>query len=130
MELTENDKILIRQEKVKIQELTHEIYELLDNLKTNRSEIRKKMSLILNHLSTISNYTGSEDKIRSLKADIYDIDDVWSSDGMEDITKRDIRDFCDSANSITFDFTKTDKKITLIGRIKNLTVSFLNFGGK
>ena len=115
MEISETDRLQILQEKEKIKMISDEIFSLHVDL-NNKNEIIKRMSQILNHLSSISNYTGSKHEILNLRRDIYDIEDMWCSDGMEEILKKRIRDFCNDANSITFDFTKDEPTI----RSKNL----------
>ena len=128
MEISETERLQILQEKEKIKVISNEIFDIHHDL-TNKTEILKRMSQILNHLSSIANYTGSTYDVNNLRRDIYDIEDLWNSDGCENRVRNKIRDFCNDANSITFDFTKSEKKLTIFARIKNfITVNIGNFG--
>ena len=113
MELTETERLLLVAKKEDIRKLTEEILDLAINIERNELEIKKKITSILSFISTIASYSKSKN---------YDLDGITSMANMiyrmlgtksHQIAKLLLEGFCNSANSIRFDFTRKDLKITI-----------------
>lgn len=119
MELTDADKESLLRQKEDMRIISNEIFDLHTN-PNNKIEILKRMNQILNILSTISNYSDSNNELKQLKRDIYDIEMLFEQDGTENLVQNAIRDFCYEANSITFKFTKDGVKLQFADKIEHL----------
>lgn len=114
MQLSENDKALILSKKDNIKKITSEIFTLLDNSQKNtllndsqknRTKILDLMTQIISNLSdlsAISNYLSSEPDIHSFRRELWDIQTMFESEGMQYVLRNSIEIFCIRANSITF----------------------------
>ncbi len=104
MELTENERLMLVGMKEEIRKLTEELLDLSASPKRNRVEITKKITGILSLLSTISSYSKPKNYDLKTMALMANSLSTKSSQLLFEI-------FCNSVNSINFDFTRKDFKI-------------------
>jgi len=115
MELTETERLMLVGKKEEIRESTEEIIELSCDLKKNVIEIKKKITGILSLLSTIASYS----KPKNINLNPLPVAAQFIFHNLEakvilprtTVTLLGI--FCNTANSITFDFTRKDFKIII-----------------
>jgi hypothetical protein len=106
MELTETERLMLVGKKDEIRKLTEELLELVNSPDRNRVEIKKKITGILSLLSTIASYS---------KPKNYNLDritlmaNVLNSSSFQFLFEV----FCNTVNSIRFDFTRKDLKIII-----------------
>jgi hypothetical protein len=124
MEITEKERLMLVKSKESICGATIEILELESDPK-NALLIKKKISIILSLLSTIASYSNSKnynlDKLtefaealfKMLNPRIEILEDLLFLMKWRAFTIPDLELFCNYVNSIRFDFTKKDLKITL-----------------
>jgi hypothetical protein len=113
MELTEAERLLLVGKKEEIKHLTEELLDLGTNPEKNELEIKKKVTGILSLISTIASYSKSKN---------YDLDGITTMADMtyrmlgtksHSIAKLMLESFCNTVNSIRFDFTKKGLKINI-----------------
>ena len=115
MELTEKERLLLVEKKEEIRRVTEDIIDLSVDLLKNKIELKKRITGILSLLSTIASYTGSKklnmhDFMRAAQLISYTID---VNPLMHQVITLELEIFCNVANSIIFDFTKKDFKVTI-----------------
>jgi hypothetical protein len=115
MELTEKERLMLVEKKAEIRKLTEHIFDLTVDLEKNRVEIKKKVSGILSLLSVIISYTNSKNNlvlplIAFAQQIFYLID---SKPCLCKTTTSELEFFCNTVNSIRFNFTKKDLKINI-----------------
>jgi len=111
MELTENERLMFVQKKEEILKLTQEILDIKDAPK--QALETKKMTNILSLISTIASYADSN----------YDLIALWNATnllflqmnrrGSWMISSMSIEVWCNTVNSIRFNFAKRDIKIRI-----------------
>ena len=106
MELTEAERLMLVGKKDEIRKLTEEILELAPNPQQNEIELKKKVTGVINLLSTIASY--SKCKNADLERITY-MANMLSYLGMDFLYEY----FCNEVNSIRFDFTRKDLKIII-----------------
>ena len=111
MEITEKERLLLVK-KEQIRKLTEEILETPSD-KENEIVIKKKVTGILSLLSTIESYSNSKnygvERMREMANFIFSRLDVESYVVAECMLEM----FCNTVNSIRFNFTKKDLKINM-----------------
>jgi hypothetical protein len=103
LQLSENEKSLIRAKKDDIFTLTDEIFDLLTNCKINQSDILNQMSrifFILRDLSAISNNLVLEPQLTTFRNDFLFIHTMFEQDERQKIIQKRIENFCVDANSV------------------------------
>jgi hypothetical protein len=103
LQLSENEKSLIRTKKDDIFTSTDEIFDLLTNCKINQSEILNQMSRIffnLRDLCTISNNLILEPQLNTFRNDFLCIHTMFQQDERQKIIQNRIKNFCIGANSV------------------------------
>jgi hypothetical protein len=121
MEITEKERLMLVEKKAEIRKLTEEILEPAITTKKNEIEIKKKVTGILSLLSTIASY--SDSKNYNLEGVNEMADSIFSKLDTENYTLAELflEAYCNTVNSIRFDFTKKNFRIVL-PKIKNLNV--------
>ena len=103
LQLSENEKSLIRANKDDIFTLTDEIFDLLTNCKINQREILNRMSrifFILRDLCAISNNLILEPQINTFRNDFLSIHEMFQQGERQKIIQKRIENFCIEANSV------------------------------
>lgn len=115
MELTEKERLMLVEKKAEIRKLTEDIFDLNVDVERNRVEIKKKVSGILNLFSIIASYTNSKSNLvlplMQFAQQIFFLIDQEPC--FCRVVTTDLEIFCNSLNSITFNFTKKDLKINI-----------------
>ena len=115
MKLTEKERLMLVQRKDEILKLTIEILDIKDDPK-QALEIKKKMTSVLSQIGVLGSYSKSKNfntgPLRKLTNELFiymDMSkDIWI------ITSTNLEIWCNTVNSIQFDFTKRDIKIPKI----------------
>ena len=112
MEITEKERLILVMKKNEIRKLAESILETSSS-RASEVEIKKKVTGILSLISTIASYSNSKnysvDGIGEMANSIFSLLDTEAyviADCMLEV-------FCNTANSIRFDFTKKDLKINI-----------------
>jgi hypothetical protein len=123
MEITEKERLMLVEKKAEIRKLTEAILELAITTKNNEIEIKKKVTGILSLLSTIASY--SDSKNYNLKGVNGMANSIFSQLDMENYTLAELflEVYCNTVNSVRFDFTKKGFKIVL-PKIRNLNLGY------
>lgn len=133
MEMTETERLMLVKKKETICGATLIILELANDPK-NSLEIKKNFQYVLEGLSTIASYSNVKQKNLDLLkawADLIfskiNLAESYNRDNWNKIVAHDLGKFCNTVNSIRFDFTKRDLKITLpkITLPKNLNIGII-----
>ena len=123
MEITEKERLMLVKDKESICGATLEILEL-ENDPKNALLIKKKISIILSLLTTIASFSDFKnldiDKFTKIAPPLFRylnprteiLQDAHYLDTWRSIVVPDLELFCNYVNSIRFDFTKKDLKIT------------------
>lgn len=113
MELTETEKLLLVAKKEEIRKLTEDLLDLATNLEKNEIEIKKKITGMLSLISTIASY--SKFKNYDLKGVTNMANMIYRMLGTKSysIAELMMEGFCNTVNSIRFDFTKQGLKINI-----------------
>jgi hypothetical protein len=104
MELTETERLLLVGKKEEIRKLTEELLDLTVSIERNRIEIKKKITGILSLLSTIASYSSPKNYDLNKITMMANMLNSYSFPFLYEV-------FCNSVNSIRFDFTRKDFKI-------------------
>ncbi len=115
MELTETERLMLVGKKEEIRKLTEDILELTYDLKKNGVELKKKVTGILSLISTIASYSNPKNiNIHPLIGAAQFVFHMLEAEViMPRTTNTLIGIFCNTVNSITFDFTRKDFKIIM-----------------
>ena len=103
LQLSENEKSLIRSRKDDIFTLTDEIFDLLTNCMINQREILNRMSRIffsLRDLCAISNNLILEPQLNTFRNDFLSIHEMFQQGERQKIVQKRIENFCIEANSV------------------------------
>jgi len=103
LQLSENEKSLIRANKDDIFTLTDEIFDLLTNCMINQREILNRMSRIffnLRDLCAISNNLILEPQLNTFRNDFLSIHEMFQQGERQKIVQKRIENFCIEANSV------------------------------
>jgi len=103
LQLSENEKSVVRSRKDEIFTLTDEIFDLLPNCKMHQNEILNRMSrifFILRDLSAISNNLILEPQLITFRNDFLFIHTMFQQDERQKIIQKRIENFCIDANSV------------------------------
>ena len=126
MEITEKERLMLVGKKEEIGRLTEDIIELTTDLKKNETELKKRVTIILSLISTIASYTKSKklDMVPLVQVATHIFHMIETNPAFVRTITTELEFFCNIANSITFDFTGKDLRITLpkninIGKITN-----------
>ena len=113
MELTEKERLMLTEKKEEIRKLTEALLELARTIKNNGIEIKKKVTGILSLLSTIASY--SDARNYNLEGVNNLADSIFSELDQENWTFAELylELYCNTVNSIRFNFTRRDVKIHL-----------------
>jgi hypothetical protein len=114
MELTLKERLMLVEKKEEILELTKEILDILSDSK-KALDVKKKMTSILSLLSTIASYSDSknynldalEDSATMIFLEMNMAGEEWT------ILHGFIEIFCNTVNSVQFNFTKRDIRIRI-----------------
>lgn len=94
--------------------MTEDIIELTVDLKKNGVEIKKKVTGILSLFSVIASYTNSKNQytlpLIAVSQHIFYLIDLGI---YQETATTELEIFCNTVNSITFNFTKKDLKINI-----------------
>jgi hypothetical protein len=116
MELTEKERLMLIKKKEIICGLTLEILDMASD-SDNELEIKKKITAILSELNAIASYSDSKnydlDQFTKGVNGIFNLMSREKWNGVWTLSPRAIEITCNYANSVRFDFTKKDFKITL-----------------
>jgi hypothetical protein len=115
MELTEKERLLLVEKKEEIRRLTEDIIELTVDLQNNKTELKKRVTGILSLISTIASYTSSKnpDMREFVKAAQLIFYTIETNSSLVLVARTELEIFCNVANSIMFNFTKKDFKVTI-----------------
>lgn len=114
MELTEKERLLLVGKKEEIRKLTEDIIELTTDINSNKIEIQKKVQGVLSLISTLACYTNSKLDMRSIVGLSEYISQLMQMEPcLERSSKTVLAFFCNIANTMTFNFTKRDLKISI-----------------
>lgn len=115
MKLTENERLMLVKRKDEILKLTIEILDIKNDPK-QALEIKKKMTSVLSHISVIGSYSESKkfdmDPLKEFTTGIFISMNMSTDIWIHISTYLDV--WCNTVNSIQFDFTKRDIKIPKI----------------
>ena len=115
MELTEKERLMLVEKKQEIRKLTEDIFDLVADVEKNGVEIKKKVNGILSLFSVIASYTNSKNNLTlpliQFATWIFHLIDETPS--MHRVITTDLEFFCNTVNSVTFNFTKKDLKINI-----------------
>jgi hypothetical protein len=103
LQLSENEKSVVRSSKDEIFTLTDEIFDLLSNCKMHQNKILNRMSrifFILRDLSAISNNLILEPQLITFRNDFLFIHTMFQQDERQKIIQKRIENFCIDANSV------------------------------
>lgn len=116
MELTEKERLMLVKKKEVICGTTLKILDMKHDPK-NSLEIKKNFTTILNELSTIASYSNSKNyDLNQFTKGVNALFDLMSREiqmKMWILSPKAIETTCNYANSVRFDFTRKDFKITL-----------------
>jgi len=116
MELTEKERLMLVKKKEIICGLTLKILDMAYDSK-NALQIKKNMTTILSALNAIASYSDSKNyNLNQFTNGVNALFDLMSSEIQIKIwilSPKAIETTCNYANSVRFDFTKKDFKITL-----------------
>jgi hypothetical protein len=106
MQLSETERLLLVGKKEEIRKLTEELLDLTARPDKNKVEIKKKITSILALISTIASYS---------KPKNCNLDRITAMANMLNHLNTDflLEVFCNTVNSIRFDFARRDLKIVI-----------------
>jgi hypothetical protein len=113
MELTEKERLTFVEKKEDMRKLTTEILDLMNKPK-KQLELKKKITSVLSLMSTIASYSDSKNYNLQVFTDVANM--VFACMNYEELNpifEYNLEEFCNYANSITFDFTKKGFKINI-----------------
>jgi hypothetical protein len=127
MELTENERLLLVKKKEEISRLTSEIFDIYQK-ENSKNEVLKRITQVQNCLSILASYAPTNKEWYNLITDVHLLELLYNSDGAEGLLESEIRSFCYSANSITFEFTKNGINISIPVKVKELIMNKFQLG--
>lgn len=130
MGIAPEDKLQFLKEKQDIRKICDKILVLRHDFRSNKTEIFKALDQVLNHASSTSIYSESEDDVNKLMGDLSIIKDRWDSEGVDKEIISSIEDFCSRANSLGICEKKASWISKISVRINELKIFSFSFLGK